>query len=162
MRAARVGDEIMFKKKRPEAELLVLHPQPSLRLRWALLGGQSLALAALWLAALPWWLAALGSGGLIILAWLSWRKPLPVRELQWGRDSLWQLGISQGVWVDARLDTQGSRSWPWWVYLDFRLDDGRRLGVTLAVDSLNKDAFRRLRSRLKVEAGALLRDGDAA
>lgn len=142
----------MLKMKRSEAVLLVLHPQPSVWMRWALLWVHGLACAALWLAALPWWLAMLGSGGLFISAWTNWRKPLPVRSLQWGRDGLWQLELRPDVWIGARLNVEGCRSLPWWVYLDFHLDDGRRLGVTLAADSLAKNDFRRLRARMRVEA----------
>jgi len=127
-------------------------------MRWVLLWAHGLAVAALWLAALPGWLAVLGSGGLLISAWMNWRKSLPLSSLQWGGDGLWQLEMSQGSWVGARLNAHGSRSLPWWVYLDFRLDDGRRLGVTLVADSLSKAEFRRLRVRLKVEAGALSGD----
>lgn len=121
-------------------------------MRWALLWVHGLALAALMLAALPWWWAALGSVGVLISAWLRWRKPLPLKSIQWGRNGVWQLETPDGRLRAARLDVHGSRSWPWWVFLAFRLDDGRRLGVTLASDSLTKDEFRRLRVRLKVDA----------
>jgi len=93
---------------------------------------------------------------------MTWHKPLPLCSLQWGTDGLWQLEMSQGGWVGARLHAQGSRSLPWWVFLDFRLDDGQRLGVSLMRDSLSQDNFRHLRARLKIEAEALRRNGDAA
>jgi hypothetical protein len=144
----------MLKKKRSEAALLVLHPQTSVWMRWALFWVHALACVALWLAALPWWLATLGCGGLLLSAWLGWRKPLAVCCLQWGRDELWQLELVQGGWVEARLDVQGCRFLPWWVFLDFRLDDGQHLGVTLAADSLTTEEFRRLRARMQVELGA--------
>jgi len=149
-------------KNKDEIELLVLLPQPSVWQRWVLLWAHALVLAALWLAVVPWCLAVLGSGGLLLSAWMTWHKPLPLRRLQWGKGDLWQLETPQGRWVGARLNVHGCRSLLWWVFLDVRLDDGRRLGVTLMRDSLSKDAFRRLRARLKVEAGALLRNGDAA
>jgi hypothetical protein len=145
-------------KNQTETALLVLRPQPSVWRRRVLLWAHGLALVALWLAALPWWLAALGSGGLWLSAWMTWHKPLPLRSLQWGKGDLWQLEILQGRWVGARLNAHGCRSLPWWVFLDLRLDDGRRLGVSLLRDSLSKDEFRRLRARLKVEAGALQRN----
>ncbi len=141
-----------------KAALLLLYPRSSVRMRGAVLCVHGLALVALWLAALPWWLAALGSGGLLLSTWMTWHQPLPLRSLQWGQDGLWQLDMAQGGWMVARLDARGCRSLPWWVFLAFRLDDGRRLGVTLAADSLSKDEFRRLRARLKVEAGVLRRD----
>jgi len=147
-------------KNRTEA-LLVLRPQPSMWMRWVLLWAHGLVLAALWLAVLPWWLAVSGSGGLVLSAWMTWHKPSPLRRLQWGKGDLWQLEIPQGRWVGARLNAQGCRSLPWWVFLDLRLDDGRYLGVSLMRDSLSKDEFRRLRARLKVEAGALRHHGDA-
>jgi hypothetical protein len=141
----------MLKKKRSETALLVLHPQPSVRMRWALLWVHGLACAALWLAALPWWLTTLGCGGLLISAWSRWRTSLVARCLQWGRDDLWQLELRPDVWIGARLNVGGCRSLPWWVYLDFHLDDGQRLGVTLAADSLARNDFRRLRARMRVE-----------
>jgi len=157
-----VNSEIKRKQKRRDEVILLLRPQPSVRMRWVSLWAHGLAFAALWLAVLPRWLAVLGSGGLLISAWMTWHKPLQLCSLQWGKDGLWQLEMSPGSWVGARLDAHGSRSWPWWVFLGFRLDDGRRLGVTLMRDSLSKDEFRHLRARLKVEAGALQRNGDAA
>jgi len=149
-------------KNRDESALLVLSLRSSKWMRWALLWAHGLALAALWLAALPWWLAVLGSGGLLLSAWMTWHKPLPLRSLQWGREGLWQLELSPGLWVGARLNAHGSRSLPWWVFLSFRLDDGRRLGVSLMRDSLSQDDYRRLRARLKVEATTMQRTDDAA
>ena len=133
--------------------LLVLCPRTSPSLRMAQVVLHGLLLGALGLAALPWWLTTLLGVGLGLSAWRVWHQVLPVRCVQWGRDGLWQLELRSGEWMGARLDAQASRSWPWWVDLDYQTEDGQRVGLTLAADSLTADEFRRLRARLKMESG---------
>lgn len=134
--------------------LLMLCPQVSPRARGLVLLGQVLLLGAMWLADLPWAVALGGSMALLGFGWVAWHRPQTLRCVQWGRDGVWQLQLSDGVWVGARLNAAASRAWPWWVYLAFRLEDGRRLGVIFFADAVSADAFRRLRVRLKVDASA--------
>ena len=141
------------KKPKPTAmPLLVLCPRPSPSLRMALAVLHGLLLGAVFLAALPWWLTTMLGVGLGWSVWRVWHQVLPVRCVQWGRDGLWQLELRNGKWVGARLNAQASRSWPWWIYLDFRLEGGQRVGLTLAADGLAPDEYRRLRARLKMES----------
>ncbi|HES76665.1 MAG TPA: hypothetical protein ENO09_06630 [bacterium] len=153
---AALGRDALSRRHKPSVmPILLLYPRSSLRLRVTLLGGHGLVLLALWLAALPWWLAMMLSAALGVSAWKMWHQALPVRSVQWGRDGLWQLELSDGVLRNAHLIAATSRSWPWWVYLDFRLEDGRRLGLVLAADALSEALFRQLRARLKIESAVL-------
>ena len=103
----------------------MIYPQPSRVRRRVLAMAHGLALVALWLAALPWWVAVLLSGGVLASGWISWREVPGVSAVQWGRDGRWQLRLRDGDWVDAKLRAQSSRVWPGWVYLAFRLKDMR-------------------------------------
>ncbi|MGD9888157.1 MAG: protein YgfX [Halothiobacillaceae bacterium] len=138
------------KPKLTAMPLLMLRPRPSLGLRMALVALHGLLLGAVFLAALPWWLSVLLGVGLGLSAWRVWLQVLPVRGVQWGRDGVWQLELRNGERVGARLNAKRSRSWLGWVYLDYQTEDGQRVGLTLAADSLNADEFRRLRTRLKM------------
>ena len=141
------------KSKLTAMPLLVLCPRPSSSLRIAQVVLHGLLLGAVFLAALPWWLSVLLGIGLGLSVWRVWHQVLPVCGVQWGADGQWQLELRNGEWVGARLNAKRSRSWLGWVYLDYHTEDGRRVGLTLAADSLTADEFRRLRARLKMESG---------
>ena len=132
--------------------LLLLHDSPALRL--SLLLAHGLLLAALWLAALPWVAQAVLSLVLCVSAVQVWTRKPAVRAVQWGVDGRWQLQLLSGDWQDAHFNLSASRTWPCWVHLAFRLDDGRRIGVTLFPEATDAEALRRLRARLRVEAAA--------
>ncbi len=135
---------------------LVLRPS-SLR-RCLLFWAHFLALFAIGLADLSWSIRLLIAGMVFASAWMAWRYTPPVCAIQGGRDGRWQLQFADGVWIDAALDCASSRAWLGWVYLAFRLENGRYQGVMLFADSVDKEALRRLRGRLKLEAaGSLVR-----
>lgn len=140
-----------MKKRSP---LLLLQPRPSKAMVLGVFGLHALALVAVWLSALPW----LASLGLTLVLVVSTRVALhalrQVRELQWGAGETWHLQLAGGRAVRAVLDAQASRSLPWWTTLAFRLDGGGRLYCWLPRGSLPADGYRRLRVKLRVEAGA--------
>ncbi len=140
---------------RGDGALILLLPQDSPALRLSLVLAHALLLAALWLAALPWAVQAALSFVLCVSCALAWKRKPAVRAVQWGVDGRWQLQRLNGGWQDAHFNLSASRAWPWWVHLAFRLDDGRRIGVTLFPAAVDVEALRRLRARLRVEAAAL-------
>lgn len=140
---------------RKQSPILLLRPRRSPALVTGILVIHGLGVLALGLSSLPA-LAVLGlSLTLVTSARLAWKGTGRVNELQWGPGVTWRLVLADGQVRRALLDAQASRSLPWWVMLAFRLEDGKRLKVTLPRDSLSADEFRRLRVRLRVEAGAL-------
>ncbi|MEW6727767.1 MAG: protein YgfX [Pseudomonadota bacterium] len=140
---------------RKHAPILLLKPRRSPMLVTTILLIHGLGVLALWLSALPGPAAFGLSLALAASAVLTLRGMLPVRELQWGDGATWRLILANGQVRRALLDVQACRSLPWWVSLAFRLEDGGRLHVPLPRDALSADDFRRLRVRLRVEAGAL-------
>jgi hypothetical protein len=140
---------------RKHAPILLLRPRRSPALVASILLIYGLGVLALWLSALSGPAAFGLSLALAASAVLALRSMRPVRELQWGEGGTWRLVLAGGPVRRALLDAQASRSLPWWVTLAFRLEDGGRLHVTLPRDALPIDDFRRLRVRLRVEAGAL-------
>lgn len=145
-------------RERGDGALILLLPQDSPALRLSLLLGHALLLAALWLAALPWVAQAAISLVLCVSCALAWTRKPAVHAVQWGVDGRWQLQLLGSGWLDAHFNLSASRAWPWWVHLAFRLEDGRRIGVTLFPDAVEAEALRRLRARLKVEAAVLSAD----
>lgn len=142
-----------------QAPILLLRPRRSPVLAGLVLAMHGLGVVAVWLSALSW-VAALGvSLALAAGGMMAWRGLLPVRELQWGAGGTWQIALADGRRQRGLLDAQASRSLPWWVTLAFRLEDGTRLTVMLPRDSLPADDYRRLRSRLRVEAGGMAKRG---
>ncbi len=73
-------------------------------------------------------------------------------ELQWKPDGQWLLR-HQLTTYQVRLSTD-SLITPWLTILNFKSNDGRKFTVTIVKDNINKEDFRRLRVRLKVEARA--------
>lgn len=144
---------------RKQAPILILRPRRSPVLTMGILVIHVLGVLALWLSSLPA-LAALGvSLTLLASAMLAWNGMQQVKELQWGAGETWRLVLAGGKPRRALLDVHASRSLPWWVTLAFRLEGGGRLSVMLPRDSLPADDFRRLRVRLRVEAGSLRKQG---
>ncbi|MEO1750901.1 protein YgfX [Thiofaba sp. EF100] len=141
---------------RKHSPILLLKPRRSPTLVVAILLVHGLGVLALGLSALPGPAAFGLSLTLAASAVLALRGMLPVREMQWGDGATWHLILANGQVRRALLDVQASRSLPWWVSLAFRLEDGGRLHVPLPRDALPPDDFRRLRVRLRVEAGALV------
>ena len=132
---------------------LVLRPSPTRR--FALLLGHVFALLAVGLADLPWLVSLPLAGLLLVSAWIVWHQAPAARAVQWGRDGCWQLQRPGGEWIDAALNLAASRSWLGWVFLSFRLENGRYQGVVLFADSVDKDALRCVRARLKLEAASM-------
>ncbi|MDM7322847.1 MAG: hypothetical protein P3W87_006170 [Gammaproteobacteria bacterium] len=135
--------------------ILLLRPHRSFALVAGILLIHGLGCVAPWLSALPSPVALGLSLSVLVSTALALRGILPVRELQWGDGATWHLILANGQVRRALLDVQASRSLPWWVSLAFRLENGERLHVPLPRDALPPDDFRRLRVRLRVEAGAL-------
>lgn len=126
---------------------LALQLEVSRRLRWFLVGIN--LLGALALLSLPWP--------------LPWRLALcliPVTSLLYGFNR-WLLAYRllwrEHDWLIESPRFSG-RAWlqgdtlvtPWLTLLSFRLENGRRLSVPVLPDAVHRDAFRRLRVRLKV------------
>ncbi|MEW5838574.1 MAG: protein YgfX [Pseudomonadota bacterium] len=141
-----------------DAPILLMLPQASPSLRRRLLLGHGIALGAAWLAALPAWASVLLTLFLLASAWRFWHGAPKTLALQWAADGAWQVQNEAGQWQAAQLQAMASRSWPWWVHLHFRLEDGRGLPLTLFADSLPRDVFRRLRVRLRCEIAGLMQD----
>ena len=135
-----------------EVPLVFLVRRPSSLRRCMLFWAHFLALFAVGLADLSWSIRLLAAGMAFASAWMAWRYSPLVCAIQGGRDGRWQLQLSDGVWIDGAMDYASSRAWLGWVYLSFRLENGRHQGVTLFADSVDKEALRRLRGRLKLEA----------
>ncbi|WP_449431412.1 protein YgfX [Pseudomonas putida] len=120
----------------------------------AYLGCQALALPAIWLSALPWWLSlAVTAVALAHACWVVPRRillthPRAVTGLR--RDALgWQVFSRAQGWQPVRL-CRDSVALPGLVVLRF-VRAGRRLGEgqCIAKDALDADQHRRLRVRLK-------------
>lgn len=144
---------------RKQAPILLLRPRPSRATSVVIAGMHGLGLVAVWLSAWPWWGALALSVALFASGIRLWRMRLPLHELQWGPGESWRLDRGEGEPLRALLDARASRSLPWWIWLAFRLDGGGRLGCLLPLDSLPADDFRRLRVRLRVEAGRVAKRG---
>ncbi|HET19484.1 MAG TPA: hypothetical protein ENO16_02610 [Chromatiales bacterium] len=144
---------------RKQAPILLLRPHRSPTLTTGILVIHGLGVLSLWLSSLPA-LAALGvSLTLVTSAMLAWNGMQQVEELQWVAGETWRLVLADGKPRRALLDVHASLSLPWWATLAFRLEGGGRLSIMLPRDSLPSDDFRRLRVRLRVEAGSVQKRG---
>lgn len=139
-----------MKKQSP---LLLLRPRSSMAMVLGLFGLHALALAAAWLSALPWPVSLGLTFALVASIRMALHAMGRVRELQWGAGETWRLQLADGRMMRAVLDAQASRSLPWWITLAFRLDGGGRLYCWLPRGSLPVEGYRRLRVKLRVEAG---------
>ncbi len=140
---------------RDSAPILLLRPRRSPGLAAGILAIHGLGVLGLGLSALPPEAIlglSLGLGGSASLALRGLHR---VRELQWGPGAGWQLVLADGKPRRGLLDGRASRSLPWGVTLAFRLQGGGRLRLMLARDALDEEAYRRLRVRLRIEAGGL-------
>lgn len=108
----------------------------------------AVALLAALLLPVPWLVAAV----LVVLAsgWYLLGQRVAhsdtVRALYWGQGG-WQLEYASGERCPVELgNAQISR---YFIYMSFRLDGGRRLGMPLFADQLGADEFRRLTVALR-------------
>jgi len=71
------------------------------------------------------------------------------RQLQWRADGQWLICQGHSLW-NADLQ-QGSVVMPGFAILNFKLESRKSLSVLLFKDNIDKEKFRQLRVRLKVE-----------
>jgi hypothetical protein len=123
---------------------LALRPSRLLALGLAL--GHALALAALWLAGLPGWLAAVLSIGVVLSA--GWQA----RQWRHGARRLrWQAGMIRLEFASGRvLEGEAQPGWvlPGFIALDVKPAAGRAHAVLLLADSASPEARRQLRVAL--------------
>ena len=115
------------------------------------MGVHTLALAAAWLNPLD---PVLRFALSLAIAWSLWRflKFNPntgVIGLRLLPDSGWRLTLLGGSETDARL-LGSSVSNPWFVLLHLRSEHAKRFNLLICRDSLEPEAFRRLRVALRV------------
>lgn len=131
---------------------LELTLRPSRLYRLILVLAHGLALAGIWLAALPAWVKALLALALFAGALWLWREyssgPRGLRVSQSG-----QIELLDSGWQAASL---GGRPvvLPWFVNLAVVLEGGRTRRLALLPDSVEADGFRKLRVWLKWAAPA--------
>ncbi len=121
----------------------------SRRLGLLLLGMTVLALAAVWLAALPAAVRlALGAGVLALVAW-GWRRAHRAGVLRVAGDGRLQCPDAEGVWADVEV-LGDSLVTPVLVVLRYRSPADRSVrSLVLLPDSADADALRRLRVSLR-------------
>jgi hypothetical protein len=109
-----------------------------------------LAAIAVWLSAIPAWLAALISAGVLLHFWQSLQAHCFAqagRELRYSSEGEWSLlenSVLQplqpvGEWLVTS----------WLLVMRFKRQDGRRLSLVLPPDSADGDELRRLRVLLR-------------
>ena len=116
------------------------------------------ALLVLWLIPLPGWLNLLLTLTMLLGLLMSWRKqvrrchPDAVRSMVWGEGRQCRLTLNSGQQQAVEL---ASRAFvlPWLVILYFETPLWRQQQLVLLPDMLDADVYRRLRVRLKIEAG---------
>ncbi|MEJ2059645.1 MAG: hypothetical protein P8Y64_04060 [Gammaproteobacteria bacterium] len=145
---------------RPSAPTLRIEPRPS---RWLLgwtLGLHLLAALAVLLAGftlyltLPLECLVLGS----LYATVGRRRQTVITQAAWDADGQWKVAGPGLPWQPATLCDD---TWvgPWLVILNFRFGDKRRhITLPLFRDAVDADIMRRLRIRLRREAGRPVRD----
>jgi hypothetical protein len=126
---------------------LELAIRPSRVYAGVLLIACSLALAGIWLAAIPVWGQALMTLGLIPAAWRYWRNGLPaVRGLRITQSG--QIEILQTGWQSAVIKGQPVVL-PWLVSLKVAPEGGKARRLMIWPDAVDADSARRLRAWLK-------------
>jgi hypothetical protein len=128
-----------------------LAPKPSRRLALFLLAIHGLSLLAAWLNPLGIWLKLLLTLCVLFSLWLAFKRNgngPEIAGLQLKPDNSWVLHLAPGSEVEARL-LGSSIANPWFVLLHFKTEN-KRYSVLLPRDSLEPEAFRRLRVALKV------------
>ncbi|UXI66687.1 protein YgfX [Tahibacter amnicola] len=115
--------------------------------RYAGLGVCLLAIASLWLCAMPAPAAAIASILVVLVAWRHWSQPrgAPVR-IAWREDGSWAWMAEQGLILDA--DLLDWRRLGMCLLLRLRLATGRVATVILTPDNLDRESRRRLLVRL--------------
>lgn len=118
-------------------------------------GGASLLL---WLTPL-WWvlkllltLLLLGDGRRQLRRHVWYRPPAAIQELIWKEDGRW-VRPGAGTIQDTELTLKQSFVHPRLVVLNFAAGRWRTNSVVILPDALDRDTFRRLRVRLRVEGG---------
>ncbi|HKK13074.1 MAG TPA: protein YgfX [Gammaproteobacteria bacterium] len=140
----------------PYAAPLRLDLGPSLLLIGLLAAGHGAALVVAAAAPVALWvrgLLALAALGSAMDAWRRCLAPMlgaPL-ELVWDADGVWRIRW-QGHWQPARLSAPAHVR-RHLVLFTLVLKDGCRVPVVVLPDRLDPDSFRRLRVRLKLEAG---------
>lgn len=131
---------------RPARPPLELALQPSRLLALILAAGHALALAALWLAGLPDWLAT--GLSLAVAASAVWQA----RDWRRGARRLRLLARQVRLEFDSARVVEGEAhpGWvlPGFIALDVQPAAGRRHSVLLLADSASPDGLRQLRARL--------------
>jgi toxin CptA len=83
-----------------------------------------------------------------------WQNKKSINTLIWQTDGAWLLGCAEGEMIPVRL-SPGTYAMPWLVVLNFKvLTEGRALSLVVLPDMLDQEMFRRLRVRLRLEAGS--------
>ncbi|BBD80553.1 hypothetical protein [Aerosticca soli] len=132
----------------PSAPAIGFDYRPSRLFPRVALGGGALALLAVGLSGLPWWLK-LPCALLAVLATvraLRTATRLPVRAVGWSADGRWTLHLAGGEEVAATLASQ--RVLGELIVLRLRLPSHGELALLLGPDNSDADLRRRLRMRL--------------
>jgi len=133
----------------PKSVLLpYLAPKLSRALALALLGIHVLAFLAAWLNPLPVWLRLLLSLSVLLSLWLSYRSKPQIIGIRLQPEGYWLLDSANNTELEASL-LGSSIVNPWFVLLHFQAET-RRYSLLICRDSLDVEAFRRLRVALKV------------
>lgn len=121
--------------------------KPSRRLRWLFAAMTALALAAVWLAALPPWLQG---GSTVALAGLvlHGRRRATWPRLRIAADGRLQVRAGTGPWREIETLADSFVS-PVLIVLRYRPPDGRVRSLALLSDSAPADDLRRLRVSLR-------------
>jgi hypothetical protein len=138
---------------------LLVRPRPSRLLSIFLFTVHALGVAVVlavplsscWRLTLAAWVVLGGAWGALTHVWP--KAPWAVREARLGENG-WQLILGSGAKVAARLGPAtfvGSRL----VILNFRAAAWRRYALVLLPDGLDGETHRRLRARLRLDAGGL-------
>ncbi len=133
-------------------EVVVRRSRTFLRLA-AVLHAAALALLAAESGVLEWWLAGL-LPAVLLSGWRVHVGHQPARGLRLTGDGRWFLRLQEGVETPARL-LLPVLVHPALTILRFRCEDGCRRTVLLLGDSVDEDAWRRLRVRLRLDSGLL-------
>ena len=116
------------------------------------------AVAAPWLAGLPWWLA-LGADACAIpatLGFVRWSCS-EVRRLVWQADGRWQLVDARGARHDQLRLLPGAWTASRFLALRWQCDEcGERFHAVLLHDNTDADELRRLAARLRLTPDAQL------
>jgi hypothetical protein len=128
-----------------------LAPKPSRRLALFLLTVHVLSFLAAWLNPLAIWLKLPLSLCVLFSLWLAFKRHAngpEIAGLQLKPDESWDLHLARDEKAEARL-LGSSIANPWFVLLHFKTEN-KRYSVLMPRDSLEPEAFRRLRVALKV------------